>query len=302
MRLRDSRLADPRSSGARRGIRRVATRTGVQVGIVACVSAAWLVAPGLDSSASPDARHEVRASAPVYPVGTWDPIEPSFLAPPKPSAMAGYTRTYVNDFVPLTLSSQWDRFTGVPRSNPSGRFEPSHVQLANGMLEVGTWRDPKYDNKWATGGVCLCGIHTTYGAFFVRSRQTTIGPDDAELLWPANNTWPPEVDFNETGNQKTASSWFDHYNPPPSAFWFKSYGINVEHWHTWGVVWTPTSITFVVDGHARGKVVTAAVGIPTQALTLDLESETWCGIYPECPKVNSELLIDWVAIFTPTKS
>lgn len=192
----------------------------------------------------------------------------------------------------------WSRFSGVPKGDPSGRFERHHVWASNGELRIGTWRDPARHDHWATGGICLCGVHPTYGAFFVRSRQTAAGPDDVELLWPRNNSWPPELDFNETGTSPSTSTWTDHYRSATT----KVQGndtIDVLEWHTWGVVWTPTSVTFVVDGHAWGEV-TAKAQIPHLAMTLDLQQQTWCGILPECPRHRSQLLVDWVAVYTPT--
>lgn len=240
-----------------------------------------------------------RSSTVTYPIGVFDTHEPSFLAPPTPGAMPGYARVYVDDFVPHLLSSMWVRFSGTPKGDPAGRFEVSHVQVADGMLEIGTWRDKRHHDVWASGGTCLCGQHTTYGAYFVRSRQTGVGPDDAELLWPKDNSWPPELDFAESGISKDLISWFDHFAPTPSAYHYTE-RLDVEHWHTWGIVWTPTSVTFVVDGKAWGTEVLHPDGIPSIPMTLDLESETWCGVYPECPKSPSELLIDWVAIYHRT--
>lgn len=293
------RLHRPSTRSARTRARSSVARATRRATIAACLAGAWLVAPGPLGAAAGSSGGGAPSQPAGYPIGVFDLKEPSFYAPPKPSALAGYSRVYVNDFIPTTLSSQWDRFSGVPKGDPAGRFEPSHVQLSGGVLELGTWRDPKHHDQWATGGVCLCGVHLTYGAVFVRSRQTAVGPDNAELLWPLDNVWPPEVDFSESGDTANASAWFDHYSPPPHAYHDKM-KIDVEHWHTWGVVWTPTSLTFVVDGKPWGTEVTDPAAIPTEPMTLDLQQQTWCGIYPECPKVNSELLIDWVTIYRPT--
>jgi hypothetical protein len=233
-----------------------------------------------------------------YPVGVFDENEPSGLAPPAPFQMPGYTEVYADDFMGPLDTSMWGLFSGVPGGDPSGLFETSHVWTYGGMLKIATSRDPLQQNHWASGGLCLCGVHLTYGAFFVRSRETAPGPDAVELLWPLDNSWPPELDFNETGTSRTSSSWTDHYTSP-SLQTQATRQINVTHWHTWGVVWTPTSVTFVVDGKAWGQV-TAPAQIPTVPMTLDLQSQTWCGIKPECPKHRSTMLIDWVAVFSPT--
>lgn len=235
----------------------------------------------------------------TYPIGVFDESEPSGFAPPPGWALPGYQRTYVNDFKHPLDSSLWGKFSGVPGGDPAGLFVRSHVKETGGELRIETYRDSADHYKWATGGICLCGLNTTYGAFFVRSRETHAGADDVELLWPsAHGVWPPELDFDEMGVSDNVSSWTDHYTSP-TEFTQQSTTIDVLHWHTWGVVWTPTSITFVVDGRVWG-VVTDPAQIPTIPMTLDMQQQTWCGIHPECPHRTSSMLIDWVTIFTPT--
>jgi hypothetical protein len=238
------------------------------------------------------------STTPLYPVGVFDENEPSGYAPPASFQLPGYTQVYSNDFTSPLDFSMWGLFSGVPGGDPSGLFEPTHVWTYGGLLKISTSRDPLQQNHWASGGLCLCGLHLTYGAYFVRSRETSAGPDDVELLWPADNSWPPELDFAETGISPKSSSWTDHYTSP-SLRTQVTKKINVTHWHTWGVVWTPSAITFVVDGKAWGEV-TAAAQIPTVPMTLDLQAQTWCGLKPECPKHRSTMLIDWVEVFTPT--
>jgi hypothetical protein len=192
----------------------------------------------------------------------------------------------------------WFLFSGIPLGDPSGRFARDHVAVNHGQLKIGTWRDPRYGNHWTSGGAGLDGVQTTYGAYFVRSRETAPGPDTVELLWPANNQWPPEIDFDEAGQSPSSEWWFVHYHSSKEQVAART-SINIEHWHTWGVIWTPTSITFTVDGHAWGSI-TAANEIPTIPMTLDLQAQSWCGIQGQpCPTQSSTLLVDWVSVYTP---
>lgn len=207
----------------------------------------------------------------------------------------GYSLSYCTDFTGTALPGGWGKFDGVPQGDPSGRFDPSHVVVGNGMLSLNVARDPAHGNVWATGGVCHCANALTYGAYFVRSRVTGGGVDETELLWPTAPVWPPEVDFNETSQTTTFTHWYDHFNPNNSQAARKRH-INLLQWHTWGLVWTPLSLTFLVDGAVWG-VVTAAYQIPHQAMTLDLQQQTWCGIAPECPTKPVSMQVDWVSEF-----
>jgi hypothetical protein len=213
--------------------------------------------------------------------------------------LRGYTRDYCNDFRGSQLSQGWSKFSGVPGGDPSGMFEPSHVVVAGGALQLITSHDQSLGGRWATGGTCLCGRPQTYGAIFVRSRVTGGGDDDVELLWPTAHVWPPEIDFNETGNTSSKTGWYVHFSQDNSQI-AKTLRVNLEQWHTWGVIWTPTKLTFTVDGRVWGVVNDPSV-IPHEAMTLDIQQQTWCGIAPECPSKPVSMLIDWVSAFVPAR-
>jgi hypothetical protein len=268
---------------------------------VAC-SSALLTGSALASQSRPtrtSLAHAVRSKGTPFPVGVFDLKEPSYFAPPGPGAMVGYKQTYVTDFTKKLNTQDWFYFRGIPEGDPSGRFDSYHVAVNHGLLKIGTWRDPRFGNQWVSGGAGLYGLPSTYGAYFIRSRETTAGPDTTALLWPQNNQWPPEIDIDEGGASSTSQSWFVHYTNSQD----QAYGtttINITHWHTWGVVWTPTSITFTVDGRSWGQVTTPSE-IPTIPMSLDLQSQSWCGISVDgCPKKDSTLLVDWVAVYAPT--
>lgn len=214
--------------------------------------------------------------------------------------LKGFVRIYCNDFRGTALSSGWDKFSGQPGGDPTGMFEPSHVVLATGMLRIRTYRDPSIGDRWATGGVCQCGLAQTYGAYFVRSRVTAPGDDNVELLWPSAPIWPPEIDFNETGRSAARTGWYLHFDANNNQV-ENQLRINLTQWHTWGVIWRSNSVIFTVDGEVWGVVKNRAE-IPHTAMTLDMQEQTFCGIAPECPSKPLSMLVDWVAVFAPSHS
>ena len=223
-------------------------------------------------------------------------FEPSHQAPPAAHALAGYTRAYCTDFVGAALPSGWGRFSGVPQGDPSGYFDPAHVVVGHGILSLNTAHDPAAGGGWATGGVCQCGVARTYGTYLVRSRLTGAGDDEVQMLWPVAHVWPPEVDFNETGQHATDTAWYVHYSATNRQL-AHTLKVNLMKWHTWGVIWTSTSITFTVDGKTWGSVSTPSA-VPHESMTLDMSQQTWCGIAPECPTKPVSMQVDWVAEFT----
>ena len=235
-----------------------------------------------------------------YPVGVTSNSEPSGMAPPAANALAGYVMKYENDFTGTLLPPGWAVFTGVPGGDPGGQFGASHVSVENGVLQLATFKDPVYNDIWVTGGLCQCGLAQTYGAYFVRSRVIGNGPNEAEVLWPKANVWPPEIDFNETGGPTNATSSTVHWAPGNNIDQ-RHLIINMTKWHTWGVVWTPTAITYVVDGRVWGQITTN-FEIPTIPMTLDFEQRTLCSLGRQCPRNPAYLDIDWVAEYSPSST
>ncbi len=257
--------------------------------LVAIVIAAGIVANILAKPGAPN------LPATMYPIGTPDTSEPSGYAPPSPTALPGYTRTYVNDFTASGFPAGWLPFTGSPGGDPGGQFGASHVAVKDGELVLTASRDPAYHNHWVTGGLCQCELGDLYGAYFVRSRSDAGGPNEVELLWPHNNQWPPEIDFSESEwlHQTSATVHWSVANYQQQ--WFKG-GVNMLAWHTWGVVWTRNQIRYVLDGHVWG-IITSKNEIPTIPMNLDLEQRTGCTHHVQCPKVPVHFQIDWVAEF-----
>jgi beta-glucanase (GH16 family) len=218
------------------------------------------------------------------------------MAPPAVNAMPGYSQTYVNDFTGNSLPAGWSTFAGTPGGDPGSQWAASHVVVAGGLIQLNTAQDPAFGNNWVTGGVCQCGHSQTYGAYFVRSRTTGPGPTVVQLLWPAANVWPPEIDFNESDGTTGGTSATLHFGSSNSQD-RRTVNIDMTQWHTWGVIWTPSSITYTVDGQVWGSVSVASE-IPNQAMTLDIDQQTWCSIESACPSAPQSQLIDWTAEYT----
>jgi len=233
-----------------------------------------------------------------YPVGRLDTSEVSGRAAPGAHALPGYRETYVTDFPGTALPSGWFTFAGVPGGDPGAQFGPAHVVVDNGRLLLKTYRDPAYHNEWVTGGLCQCGHPQTYGAFFVRSRIDAPGPNEVALLWPSSNKWPPEIDFNESAGAYRSTSATIHFtiaNHIEQAH----VGVAMSHWHTWGVIWTPTAITMTVDGHPWARFLHKK-GWPAVPMDLNLEQRTSCSVGADCPSRPVTMQVNWVAEYQAT--
>jgi hypothetical protein len=236
-----------------------------------------------------------------FPVGTPNRFEPSSFAPPGATALAGYRLTYVNDFNDGRIPSGWNLFSGHPGGISAAVFSPHHVNVAQGLLRLKTYQDPAYHGHWTTGGICQCQRAVKYGAFFVRSRITGAGANSVELLWPWRNaSWPPEIDFNENLNHLGLTTSTTHWGTV-NHISVDILRIDMLKWHTWGVIWTPTYVLYVVDGHPWHEF-SVANEVPQIPLTLDFEQRALCPSTNECPTQPSAMLVDWVAEYAPRAS
>jgi outer membrane protein OmpA-like peptidoglycan-associated protein len=262
------------------------------------VALAALVATGA-GSLTPASGASGPAAAPAgLPVGVPDGAEPSGMAPPGPSGFPGYGETYVTDFAGSSLPPGWSAFNGIPGSDPGAFWSPSHVSVGGGELTLDASRDPAFGASWVAGGACQCARAQTYGAYFVRSRLSGPGATQVELLWPTSG-WPPEVDFNETYGHTDFSMATAHYAAANLQVQ-RTTSVDMTQWHTWGVVWTPTTLTYTVDGRVWGRVADAAA-VPQVPMTLHIQQQTWCSLGWACPTTDVQTQVDWVAEYAPVR-
>ncbi len=231
-----------------------------------------------------------------FPIGVPSAAQPSGLAPPSATSLPGFMLRYVNNFNGTTVPAGWTVFTGTPSGAPGGQFGKAHVVVSHGELQLNTWPDPQYQNRWVTGGLCHCGMTRTYGAYFVRARITGAGPNEVMLLWPKSESFPPEIDFNENEGRLDNTSSTVHWGSTNQVEQHLL-SIDMTKWHTWGVVWTPTAIEDVVDGTVWASV-TRPAAIARVPMRLDLEQRTMCQIHLQCPKKPSSMYVDWVVEFS----
>jgi len=260
----------------------------VVVGLGAIALAAGVVATYVALQPTP-------VAAP-YPVGD----NASALAPgTSPTAseafagLKGYHQTAAVTFTGSTLPKGWTVFSGPIHGDTGAYYDSRFVRVANGVLSIKTDHSYRNNHGWASGGLCQCGVSHTSGAYFVRSQTIGSGPDDIAMLWPTNDKWPPEIEFVESSNGTSGRAivyWGAKRHH--ASFYFSK--IKPQQWHTWGVVWTKSKVTFVLDGQSWAQLTNQAA-IPTQTLRLDIEQQTYCALHFACPSKPTQTHVAWVA-------
>jgi beta-glucanase (GH16 family) len=240
------------------------------------------------------------------------PSTPFFIAPSISSArqampigdIDGWHQVFDDDFNGTTLNTaNWGAYAGQPGGDTTGWWDPSHVVVNDGLLTLKGYQDAAAKpGVFVTGGIGMIGSHAqTYGKYLVRMRiDKGVNVSSIALLWPKNNVWPPEVDFNEDwdGNRMRTFAWFHcgsngndncriHNNLT---------GYDLSQWHTLGVEWTRGKLVYTIDGITWATVTDSRV--PSIPMVLDLQTQA---LKPES-LIPSEvdMQIDWVVVYAPT--
>jgi beta-glucanase (GH16 family) len=218
----------------------------------------------------------------------------------------GWHMTYSQDFNGSNLPPDWGAYSGEPGGDSNGWWDPSNLTVSGGYLHF----NGRYDSsvhRYSTAGVSFGGKDQTYGMYLVRMKgdyAPGVAISDIALLWPAGDGWPPEIDFYEDSGG-TRSSMAATLHPGPNGDDCcqiqHSHGLNATLWHTVGVQWTPTTVSYIVDGNVWATVMASQLSggahWPAQAMSLDLQAQNLDSNYPSGPTEN--MTVDWVAEYTP---
>jgi hypothetical protein len=220
--------------------------------------------------------------------------------------IAGWNMVFSDDFTGTALkASAWGSYSGQPGGDPGGWWDPSHVVVHNGMLDLQTYRDPALGNRWVSGGASSApALRQLYGKYLVRFRiDKGVGVSGVLLLWPSNGGWPPEIDFGEDGGgDRSQSTATLHYGSSDLQM-AQSVTADFSQWHTMGVEWTAGQLKFTLDGAVWGTMNSAHV--PSIPMELDLQAQAGtCGdAWVPCPDATTathvNMQIDWVVAYKP---
>jgi beta-glucanase (GH16 family) len=257
---------------------RVLRRALLATVLVALVGAGWAVASGPLASSRP------------------------------PRQLAGLRRVLFDGFGGNRLNRRiWTPYTGRPGGDPGGWWEPSHVVVRDGVLNLETSRDPRAGGRWVSGGVSSArGLEQRYGTYLVRFRMDSgKGVGGVLLLWPQVQHWPPEIDFAESGGDRADRADITatlHYAPGDQTIARTVHG-DFTRWHVMGVRWSPGRLVYTLDGRPWATVRSRHV--PAERMELDLQAQAGtCGDrYAPCPDATTparvDLQVDWVAAYAP---
>ena len=216
-----------------------------------------------------------------------------------------WQRVFYDDFKHGLQASRWGRYSGQPGGDPGGWWDPSHAVVRRGLLNLETYRDPRFGNRWVSAGVSSArAVRQTYGKYEVRMRADRgKGVAVIALLWPSGNQWPPEIDFAENGGENRSRDHMTatlHYGTADHQLQ-RTVKRHFTKWHVLGVRWTPDKLLYTLDGRVWAKVRNR--NVPAQPMEMDLQSQAGTCGEPSapCPDATTQnrvnVQIDWVAIW-----
>ena len=216
-----------------------------------------------------------------------------------PGSAGGWQLTYSTDFPGNSLPSGWIAYNGEPGGDPYGNWEPSNVSVSGGALHL-------MATSSAQGGVKFLGNPQTYGMYLVRMKgdyEPGLSINNLAILWPdQQGVWPPEVDFFEDlGGSRQFFSASLHAGPNGNGDCCitvtPNQDSNATAWHTYGVQWTPSAITYTIDGRAWASTsrssISSSAQWPTIPMDLTLQSQNQDSAQPS--GTIETMTVAWVA-------
>jgi beta-glucanase (GH16 family) len=218
-----------------------------------------------------------------------------------PTSVPGWQLTYSTDFPGDSLPSGWDAYNGEPGGDPDGNWDPANVTVSDGLNLMAT--------PSAQGGVAFYGNPQTYGMYLVRMKgdyEPDLSINNLAILWPAQQgVWPPEVDFyQDAGGTRQSFSASLHVGPDGDGdccvIASPTQDSDGTAWHTYGVQWTPSSITYTIDGQVWASVSSNSLSSPAQwptiPMNLTLQSQNQASAQPG--GTIDTMSVAWVAEYS----
>ncbi|MDA8248868.1 MAG: family 16 glycosylhydrolase [Rhodospirillales bacterium] len=214
-----------------------------------------------------------------------------------------YNQVFYDNFSGTSLNgSNWPVMYGGTSSNGAFTYDHGDVQVNNGL----TINTTNSSGSWTTGGIGQGWTGGEYGLYQVEAKvDPGQGTGPVILLWPDNNSWPPEIDLLEAPNGQGDAYMTLHWAGSNGSNQYQTIdtGVNVNSWHDYAVDWEPNQLTFYVDGK---QIWSTTQHIPNQPMGLGISgfvaasNDSWYGGGPDSTTPSSVgLHVAWASISEP---
>jgi beta-glucanase (GH16 family) len=198
--------------------------------------------------------------------------------------------------------------------NPSAEeelFDSSKVSESGGSLNLAATNTSLNGGKnpWTSGAAEMKQGKNFVDGYFEARIKVPLPTDAWTAYWltTAGSTWPPELDIFEfsfcnsqptfnnhgtvAGNGVNAAGW-------PCGEAYGSSSTDFTQWHTYGLLWTSSSVKVYLDGVLQSSLTTSGSGdgIPTTPMYPIFDYAIGQG---DNPPNNSQMNIDYLRIWCP---
>ncbi|MDE1917062.1 MAG: family 16 glycosylhydrolase [Sphingomonadales bacterium] len=160
--------------------------------------------------------------------------------------------------------------------------------IDNGILTITAAPTPTQDLQYLGNLGYTSGLLTTrtsfaqeYGYFEVKAKLPSgQGFWPAFWLLPADGSWPPELDvFEQLGGDPSTIYMTTHAVTATSSNAADQARLNIDttQWHTYGVNWGPSTITYYVDGQAVAEMPTPDTMKKEMYMLINMAVGGWAG-------------------------
>jgi beta-glucanase (GH16 family) len=225
-----------------------------------------------------------------------------------PPAYAGWRTDWVDNLSVPIAQTKWGRYgwnNEAPGDGAMGVWSPANTFTSNGVM---TLRTQYANGVWTSAGVSSGDLFSASGGRweFRAKFPVSKGIQYAFLLYPADGTWPPEIDIAEgrvNGPQVMGAYHYDADNKQNLVFFDNP---DMSGWHTYGVIVGATTITYTFDGRpwavvTNPSVTTKKLWIGFQCSPMDPKGSAKRyetidnGVPGPLTPAISDIQIDWVA-------
>jgi hypothetical protein len=225
-----------------------------------------------------------------------------------PPAFSGWNVDWSDNFNTPLDQTKWGRYGWggqAPGQGGMGVYQQSNAFTSSGLL---TLRTQYANGAWSSAGMSGGDVYSASGGRWeVRAKfPVSKGIGYVFLLYPADGSWPPEIDMAEgrvNGPFVTSTyHWGSNNNQDQQL----RPNTNMSGWHTYGVIIGASTITYTFDGKPwvtinNSSVTTKKLWIGFQCAAMDPTGSAKVyetvdnGVPGPLTPAASDIQIDWVA-------
>lgn len=220
--------------------------------------------------------------------------------------LSGWHQIFTEDFrtdqaegrFPGAYAANWKSYDGFPDTHKNGWYNQDIISVHDGYLDMrlhskngtpqGAAPIPLLDDSGKVTG-------QTYGRYTVRFKTDNL-PDYGMgwLLWPTSGNWNyGEIDFPEGDLGKTIHGYNHCVGNPSVNCAIVETGVPFAgNWHTATLEWTPSRITFILDGTTYRTTTKSVPNKPMQWVLQTASAGT------PADSTAGHVLIDWVSVYS----